>query len=138
FLAQLIERRVFGPLDPSPALLHGTRLSLSLMRIQAFRGLTPRPDLAAELAALPYDVVNTEEARALAAGRPYDLLHVDRAEIDLPPDIDPYADVVYATAAANLQKLIADGILQREASPVLYLYQQQMGAHVQTGLIAAC
>ena len=108
------------------------------MRIQAFRGLTPRPDLAAAVAAVPYDVVNTEEARELASGRPYDLLHVDRAEIDLPPDTDPYADIVYATAAKNLQQLIAGGILQRESAPVLYLYQQQMGSHVQTGLIAAC
>ena len=108
------------------------------MRIQAFRGLTPRPDLVAEVAAVPYDVVNTEEARALAAGRPYDLLHVDRAEIDLLPRTDPYADIVYATAARNLRCFIKDGILVREAAPVLYLYQQQMGAHVQTGLIAAC
>jgi uncharacterized protein (DUF1015 family) len=108
------------------------------MRIQAFRGLTPRPDLAAEVAAVPYDVVDTEEARALAAGRPCDLLHVDRAEIDLPPDTDPYADIVYATAAKNLQALISGGILQRETEPVLYLYQQQMGSHIQTGLIAAC
>ena len=108
------------------------------MRIQAFRGLTPRPDLASQVAAVPYDVVDTEEARALAAGRPCDLLHVDRAEIDLPPDTDPYADIVYATAAKNLQRLISEGVLQREAAPVLYLYQQQMGSHVQTGLIAAC
>jgi hypothetical protein len=108
------------------------------MRIQAFRGLTPRPDLAADVAAVPYDVVDTEEARALAAHRPYDLLHVDRAEIDLPPDTNPYSDIVYQTAAANLQKLITTGILQREPGPVLYLYQQQMGPHVQTGIIAAC
>jgi uncharacterized protein (DUF1015 family) len=108
------------------------------MRIQAFRGLTPRPELASQVAAVPYDVVDTEEARALAANRPYDLLHVDRAEIDLPPDTDPYSDIVYATAANNLQRLIRDGILVREDAPVLYLYQQQMGAHVQTGLIAAC
>ena len=108
------------------------------MQIKAFCGLTPRPDLAASVAAVPYDVVDTEEARALAADRPYDLLHVDRAEIDLPADTDPYSDIVYATAARNLQKLIADGILQRESAPVLYLYQQQMGEHVQTGIIAAC
>ena len=108
------------------------------MQIKAFCGLTPRPDLAASVAAVPYDVVDTEEARALAADRPYDLLHVDRAEIDLPADTDPYSDIVYATAAQNLQKLIADGILQRESAPVLYLYQQQMGEHVQTGIIAAC
>lgn len=108
------------------------------MRIQAFRGLLPRPDLAAEVAAVPYDVVDTEEARALAADRPYDLLHVDRAEIDLPPDTDPYSDIVYQTAAARLQLLIRDGVLVREAEPALYLYQQRMGEHTQTGVIAAC
>jgi uncharacterized protein (DUF1015 family) len=108
------------------------------MRIQAFRGLLPRPDLAADVAAVPYDVVDTEEARALASGRPYDLLHVDRAEIDLPPGTDPYSPLVYETAAKNLQKLIADGVLQREAKPALYLYQQVMQGRAQTGLIAAC
>jgi uncharacterized protein (DUF1015 family) len=108
------------------------------MRIQAFQGLVPQAGLAAAVAAVPYDVVNTEEARALAADRPYDLLHVDRAEIDLPPETDPYADIVYTTAAQNLQALVAEGILVREDAPCLYLYQQQMGAHVQTGLIAAC
>ena len=108
------------------------------MRIQAFRGLLPRPDLAAEVAAVPYDVVDTDEARALASGRPHDLLHVDRAEIDLPPETDPYSPIVYKTAAKNLQKLIADGILLREAEPALYLYQQVMDGRAQTGLIAAC
>ena len=63
------------------------------MRIQAFRGLTPRPDLAAEVAAVPYEVVDTAEARALAEGRPYDLLQVDRAEIDLPARTAPAAAV---------------------------------------------
>ena len=108
------------------------------MRIQAFRGLLPRPDLAAEVAAVPYDVVDTDEARALASGRPHDLLHVDRAEIDLSPETDPYSPIVYKTAAKNLQKLIADGILLREAEPALYLYQQVMDGRAQTGLIAAC
>lgn len=108
------------------------------MKIQAFRGLLPRPDLASEVAAVPYDVVDTAEARALASGRPYDLLHVDRAEIDLPPDTNPYASVVYETAAKNLQQLIDGGILQREAEPALYLYQQVMDGRAQTGLIAAC
>ena len=108
------------------------------MKIRAFRALTPRPDLAAEVAAVPYDVVDTEEARALAADRPWDLLHVDRAEIDLPPGTDPYSDIVYETAARNFQRLIDEGILIREPEPVLYLYQQQMGDHVQTGIIASC
>ena len=97
------------------------------MLIQAFCGLTPRADLVADVAAVPYDVVDTDEARALAANRPFDLLHVDRAEIDLPPGTDPYSDVVYETAARNLQALIEKGVLQREAKPCLYLYQQQMG-----------
>ena len=108
------------------------------MRIQAFRGLLPRPELAPDVAAVPYDVVDTEEARALAAHRPHDLLHVDRAEIDLPPDTDPYSDIVYQTAAANLNRLIAEGVLQREARPALYLYQQEMDGRGQTGIIAAC
>jgi uncharacterized protein (DUF1015 family) len=122
-------------------ILHGFRLqnpTNTPMRIQAFRGLLPRPDLAAAVAAVPYDVVDTEEARALAVGRPYDLLHVDRAEIDLPPDTNPYSPLVYETAAKNLRKLIADGVLQREAAPALYLYQQIMDGRAQTGLIAAC
>lgn len=128
-----------SPVDLSPVIQQGTALSQTYpMRIQAFRGLSPRPDLAAAVAAVPYDVVDTEEARALAAGRPYDLLHVDRAEIDLASDTDPYSDIVYATAARNLKALIDGGILQREMEPVLYLYQQQMGTHVQTGLITAC
>jgi uncharacterized protein (DUF1015 family) len=63
---------------------------------------------------------------------------VDRAEIDLPPLTDPYSEIVYKTAAKNLRRLIDEGILQREAAPVLYLYQQQMGNHAQTGLVAAC
>lgn len=108
------------------------------MRIQSFCGLLPRPDLVAEVAAVPYDVVDTEEARQLAKGRPYDLLHVDRAEIDLPPDINPYSPVVYDTAAKNLSRLISEGILQRESKPALYLYQQEMEGRKQTGLIAAC
>lgn len=108
------------------------------MRIQAFRGLLPRPELASQVAAVPYDVVDTEEARALVAGRPYDFLHIDRAEIDLPPGTDPYSEEVYSKAVENFQKLITDGILQRETEPVLYLYQQVMDGRAQTGLIAAC
>lgn len=108
------------------------------MRIQAFRGLLPRPELASAVAAVPYDVVDTEEARALVVDRPYDLLHVDRAEIDLPPGTDPYSAEVYSKAVENFRKLIAEGVLQREPEPALYLYQQVMDGRAQTGLIAAC
>ncbi len=108
------------------------------MRIRAFQGLVPAPSLAAEVACVPYDVVDTVEALALAAGRPHSLLHVDRAEIDLPAGTDPHSDAVYAKARENFQKLQREGALLRESGPCLYLYQQQMGAHTQRGLVAVC
>ncbi|HYD85387.1 MAG TPA: DUF1015 family protein, partial [Opitutus sp.] len=101
------------------------------MRIRAFQGLVPQPALAPEVACVPYDVVNTKEAAALAAGKPHSLLHVDRAEIDLPADTDPYSEIVYTTARQNFQKLQRDGVLGRESGPCLYVYQQQMGEHRQ-------
>ncbi len=90
------------------------------------------------MAAVPYDVVNTTEAAQLAAGKPRSLLHVDRAEIDLPAKTDPYSAEVYAKANENFLKLQRDGVLGREASPSLYVYQQQMGNHRQRGLVAVC
>ena len=66
-----------------------------------FRALRPTPESAARVAAVPYDVVNTEEAQSLAAGNPLSFLHVSRAEIGLPADTNPYDDRVYATAVAN-------------------------------------
>jgi len=109
-----------------------------IMRIRAFQGLVPQPALAPEVACVPYDVVNTSEAAALAAGKPHSLLHVDRAEIDLPPGTDVHADVVYAKARENFLGLQKAGVLVREAGPSLYVYQQQMGAHIQRGLVAVC
>ncbi len=108
------------------------------MRIRAFQGLVPPSALAPEVACVPYDVVNTTEAAALAAGKPRSLLHVDRAEIDLPADTDPHADAVYAKAHENFLRLQRDGSLGREAGPSLYVYQQQMGSHRQRGLVAVC
>ncbi len=108
------------------------------MRIRAFQGLVPQPALAPEVACVPYDVVNTAEAAALAADKPRSLLHVDRAEIDLPGGTDPHADEVYAKANENFLKLQRDGVLGRESGPSLYVYQQQMGAHTQRGLVAVC
>jgi len=108
------------------------------MRIRAFRGLVPVPEHAAEVACVPYDVVNAAEAAAMAAGRPRSLMHVDRAEIDLPPGTDPYSGVVYAKARDNFLRLQRDGSLVRESEPCLYVYQQQMGAHRQRGLVAVC
>ena len=108
------------------------------MRIRAFKGLVPIPAQAAEVACVPYDVVNTSEAAALAEGKPRSLLHVDRAEIDLPKQTDPYSADVYNKAQENFLKLQRDGVLVRESEPCLYVYQQQMGAHRQRGLVAVC
>ncbi len=108
------------------------------MRIRPFQALVPRPAFAAEVAAVPYDVVDRDEAAALAAGKPNSLLHVDRAEIDLPSDTDPYSDAVYAKARENFERLQAEGVLAREEVPAVYFYRQTMGAHSQVGLIAGC
>ena len=87
---------------------------------------------------MPYDVVNAAEAAALTEGKPRSLLHVDRAEIDLPAKTDPHSDAVYAKAKENFIKLQRDGVLSRETGPSLYVYQQQMGSHSQRGLVAVC
>jgi uncharacterized protein (DUF1015 family) len=108
------------------------------MRIHPFQGLVPTPAQAAGVACVPYDVVNAAEAAVLAAGKPHSLLHVDRAEIDLPPATNPYSDVVYAKARENFQSLQKSGVLVRESGPSLYIYEQQMGSHRQRGLVAGC
>ena len=109
-----------------------------MLRIRPFQGLRPAPQLAPQVACVPYDVVDRDEAAALAAGNPLSLLHVDRAEIDLPPATDPYSDAVYAKALENFNRLRQEGALIRESGRVVYLYQQIMGAHVQTGIAAVC
>lgn len=108
------------------------------MRIRTFQGLVPAPKHAAEVAAVPYDVVNREEAAALAQGKPHSLLHVDRAEIDLDPETDPYAAEVYAKAKENFLKLQSGGVLVREPKPCMYLYRQTIAGHSQTGLVTVC
>lgn len=110
----------------------------AIMRIRNFQPLRPSPDLVAEVACVPYDVVNREEASELAAGKPASLLHVDRAEIDLPPGVDPHSDQVYAKAVDNFRALRERGVLLREKTPSLYLYRQTMGNHVQHGLVTLC
>ncbi|HEY7827309.1 MAG TPA: DUF1015 family protein, partial [Candidatus Limnocylindrales bacterium] len=107
-----------------------------MVALRPLRALRPEPSAAAAVAAVPYDVVSTNEARALAAGNPLSFLHVSRAEIDLPDDTDPHADVVYATAATNLAKLRSSAPLVVETRPSLYVYRLRMGGHVQTGVAA--
>ena len=103
--------------------------------VRPFAALRPQPGLAPRIAAVPYDVVNAEEARALAAD-PLSFLHVSRAEIDLPADTNPYADAVYAQAV-RAQAALRASSLEVESRPAVYLYRLTMGGHVQTGVAAA-
>ena len=105
--------------------------------IRPIRALRPEPARAREVAAVPYDVVTTSEARKLASGKPLSFLHVSRPEIDLPEGTDPYADAVYGKAAENFDLLTREAPLVREAEPSLYLYRLRMGDHEQTGVAAA-
>jgi uncharacterized protein (DUF1015 family) len=106
--------------------------------LKPFRAHRPRPDLAGQVAAVPYDVVNTEEAAALAKGNPHSFLHVGRPEIDLPAGTDIHSDAVYAKGVANLRALIENGTLFQDEAPCFYVYQQRMGDHVQAGLVGLC
>ena len=103
--------------------------------VRPFAALRPRADLAPRVAAVPYDVVNADEARALATDA-LSFLHVSRAEIDLSPDTDPYADAVYAQAV-KAQAALRASSLEVESQPAIYLYRLTMGGHVQTGVAAA-
>jgi len=104
--------------------------------LHPFRALRPDAANAPRIAAVPYDVVSTDEARTLADGNPLSFLHVSRAEIDLPAGTDPYADAVYQKAADAFAALRTNALLIEEDASV-YFYRLRMGSHVQTGL-AAC
>ena len=106
--------------------------------IRPFRALRPPAERAAQVAAVPYDVVNTEEARALASGNPFSFLHVSRPEIDLPAGANLYDDTVYSKAHSNFQKLVNECPLVMEETPSLYLYRLIMGDHEQIGVAACC
>src|SRR6266545_3052531 len=105
--------------------------------IRPFRALRPAREAAAAVSSVPYDVVNTEEARQLASSNPLSFLHVTRSEIDLPSGTDPYAAAVDERAKQNLAALGAQAPLIEENEPSLYFYRLRMGGHEQTG-IAAC
>jgi uncharacterized protein (DUF1015 family) len=105
--------------------------------IYPFRALRPPAEKVAEVAAVPYDVVNTEEARALAAGNPSSFLHVSRPEIDLPEGTNIYADEVYEKARENFEAMKSAGTLVEEDAPALYVYRLVMGEHTQVGVAAA-
>ncbi len=105
------------------------------MRLNPFRAVRPRPDLAAQVAAVPYDVVNRAEAAELACGNPHSFLHVGRSDIDLPDDVDPYDPRIYRHAREALDQLLARGTLLQDAKPGLFLYRQVMDGRGQTGVV---
>ncbi len=106
--------------------------------IRPFRALRPPPERAKAVASVPYDVVSTDEARALATSNPLSFLHVSRPEIDLPAGTDIHGDAVYRKAVANFENLIKACPLEKEATPGLYLYRLIMGDHRQVGIVACC
>lgn len=104
--------------------------------IRAFQGIRPKAEYADKVAALPYDVMNSEEAREMVKDNPYSFLHVDKAEIDLDPGVYIYDDQVYAKARENLQSMIQNQILVQDQTANLYLYELTMNGRSQTGLVA--
>jgi uncharacterized protein (DUF1015 family) len=105
--------------------------------LKPFAALRPKPELAAQICELPYDVMSSEEAREMAAGNPLSFLHVSKPEIDLPRATDPYSPEVYEMAKENFASLIVQGALVRDQQACFYLYRQIMGKHSQVGLVAA-
>lgn len=105
--------------------------------IRPFAGLRPAPGRAADVAAPPYDVLNSSEARERAKGRPWSFLHISKPEIDLPEGTDPYDASVYAKGKENFDKMLAEGVLVQDNKPCYYLYRLIMGEHQQIGLVAA-
>lgn len=103
--------------------------------IKAFKGIRPAKEYAKDVAALPYDVVNSDEAREMVKGKPYSFLHVDKAEIDLDKNIDIYDDAVYEKAKENLYGMIDKGILVKDDEDCLYIYELVMDGRKQTGLV---
>ncbi len=105
--------------------------------VRPFRALRPRPELAERVAAPPYDVINSDEAREMAQGNEISFLHINKPEIDLSSEVSLYDDRVYAKGVANLRRFIAEGVFVREPEARFYVYQQRMGDHVQAGIVGA-
>jgi uncharacterized protein (DUF1015 family) len=113
------------------------KMAVPMAALIPFRALRPQTNVAQEVAAVPYDVVSTDEARALAHGHPLSFLHVSRAELGLPPDTDPYAEAVYEAARHNYARLKQQAPLVTDVRPTVYVYRLRMGDHSQIG-VAAC
>ncbi|MBN2828871.1 MAG: DUF1015 domain-containing protein [Candidatus Cloacimonetes bacterium] len=100
-----------------------------------FRAIRPVPDKAKDIASLPYDVMNSEEAREEVKKNPLSYIHVEKAEVDLPEDIDHYAEEVYQKAKENLYNYVKNGHMAQDDKPMFYVYREIMGDVSQTGLV---
>lgn len=108
------------------------------MKIFKFSAIRPVSGFEKSIASLPYDVMDTEEARHMADGNRDSFLHVVRSEIDLPDGTDPHSSQVYEAAGRALRKLTDDGRMFREDTPSLYIYRQTMNGRAQTAVVACC
>ena len=106
-----------------------------MVKIRPFKGYLANQENASKIIAPAYDTLNSEEARVMAAGNPMSFLNVNKPEITLDPEIDPYSDEVYQKGRENLLQFIQDGILVQDSEERIYIYQQSMGDHTQFGLI---
>lgn len=106
-----------------------------MAKIRPFRAIRPVEEKAAQVAALPYDVLNSEEAREVVKGNPYSFLHVDKAEIDLDPELSPYDDRVYEKAGDNLKQFIREEVFIQDEEAALYIYELTMQGRTQSGLV---
>lgn len=111
---------------------------MTSLRTRPFAAIRPRPEKAAQVACVPYDVIDTAEARILAEGLPQSFLHVVRSEIDLPEATNLYDDAVYAKARENLAAFLANGTLLREDQPAMFIYRQVMNHREQFGVVCCC
>ena len=109
-----------------------------MAKVKPFRALRPQAAIAADFASLPYDVMDTAEAREMVAQNPQSFLRVTRAEVDLPEGTDPHAAIVYEQAGKKMAEFVETGLLGRDKEACYYIYQQQMGKNVQTGIAAVC
>lgn len=103
--------------------------------LRPFKAIRPKPEFASAVGALPYDVMNSDEARLEVQDKPYSFLHVDKAEVDLPLGTDVYSDKVYSKARENLDSLVKNGICAQDEKPMLYIYRQIMNGREQTGIV---
>jgi len=104
-----------------------------MITIKPFRGLRPKENLADKVASPPYDVLSSDEARQMAQINPVSFLHVNKPEIDLPEDTDPYSEIVYQKGRENLYRFINEGTLVQDEKESLYIYRLTWKGHVQTG-----